>query len=432
MRVVRICHAGRDPSHRLRDRALVAAGAEVTYVVPQDWPEPAAERSLSKEPFPIVELPVARPGDVNRHRFASAEAVAQVVRQADPELVDLHEEAVSAVTHQVLHALPPSRRLVVYASQNLDKRWPPPFAQWERRALARAQGVYPISRQAASVIRGKGYAGILRVIPLGYDDKTFFAGEQAVDDAEIRLALVGRLVPEKGVGDAVSVLARVNALRPARLLLVGEGPMLEPALAAAEARGLADRVEHQPWQTADQLARIYREVHVVLAPSRTTATWSEQFGRMVSEGQASGCVVAGYASGAIGEVGGEAAALVPEGDVGALESAVLRLLEDPREFAARRGAGLDVSRTRTWDAVAHEQLRFYEDALATSAGGLRRVRPGVLREEAAREFGPPARADGTARPFALPLLRSSALSHHLGRLIDLGASARAALTARGR
>jgi glycosyltransferase involved in cell wall biosynthesis len=433
VRVVRICHAGRDPSHRLRDRALVAAGVEVTYVVPQEWPEPAAERSLSEEPFPIVELPVTRAGDVNRHRFASAEAVARVVQQADPELVDLHEEPFSAVTHQLVEALPASRRVVVYASQNLDKRWPPPFAQWERRALARAHGVYAISRQAASVIRGKGYDGPLRLIPLGYDDTTLFAGEQAADDAEIRLALVGRLIPEKGVGDAVSVLARVNALRPARLLLVGEGPMLESALAAAAARGVADRVEHQPWQTADELARLYREVHVVLAPSRATATWTEQFGRMVSEGQASGCVVAGYASGAIAEVGGEAAALVPEGDVGALEAAVLRLIGDPREFAARREAGLLVSRTRTWDVVAREQLRFYEDALATSTDGLRRSRPGVLREEAAREFGPPARAVGTARPFALPLLRrSSALSHYLGRLIDLGASARAAFTARGR
>jgi hypothetical protein len=47
----------------------------------------------------------------------------------------------------------------------------------------------------------------------------------------------------------------------------------------------------------------------VLAPSGTTAIWTEQFRRMVSEGQASGCVVAGHASGAIAEVGGKAAAL---------------------------------------------------------------------------------------------------------------------------
>lgn len=426
MRVVRICHAGRDPAHRLRDRALVAAGAEVTYVVPREWPEPAAERVLSEEPFRIVELPVTRAGDVNRHRYASTDAVARVVEEADPDLFDLHEEPFSSVVRQLLRALPPSRPVVVYASQNLDKRWPPPFAQWERQAFARVHGIYVISNQAASVARGKGYAGLIRLIPLGYDDRSFFAGQQSADDPEITLALVGRMVPEKGLGEALSVLGRVNARRPARLFLIGDGPALEPALRDAAARGLLDRVEHRPWQSASELARLYRMTHVVLAPSRATATWVEQFGRMVSEGQASGSVVAGYASGAIPEVGGEAAALVPEGDAEALEESVLRILEDPGEYAERRQAGLRLSSSRTWDAVALEQLAFYEQALAATTAVARRGRPDALRAAAAREFGPPAHTNVDARPFALPLLRSqSALSNHLGRLIDIGARLRA-------
>jgi glycosyltransferase involved in cell wall biosynthesis len=403
----------------------------VTYVVPRQWPEPSAEAVLSPEPFRVVELPVTRPGDVNRHRYASAHAVARVVEVVDPDLVDLHEEAFSSVVHHLLRALPPSRPVVVYASQNLDKRWPPPFAQWERQAFARLHGIYAISSQAASVARGKGYAGLIRLIPLGYDDRTFFAGQQSADDAEITLALVGRMVPEKGLDEAISVLGRVNARRPARLLLVGDGPALEPALRDAAARRLLERVEHRPWQSASELARLYRMSHVVLAPSRATATWVEQFGRMISEGQASGSVVAGYASGAIPEVGGEAAELVPEGDSEALEASVLRILEDPREYAERRQAGLRLSASRTWDAVAREQLAFYEQALAVTTTGARRGRPEALRADAAREFGPPAHSNGDARPFALPLLRrSSALSNHLGRLIDFGARLRADVAAR--
>jgi glycosyltransferase involved in cell wall biosynthesis len=426
VRVVRIYHAGRDPAHRLRDRALVAAGADVTYVVPRRWPEPSAERVLSEEPFRIVELPVTRAGDVNRHRYASKDTVLRVVEEADPDLVDLHEEPFSSVVHQLLRALPPRRAVVGYASQNLDKRWPPPFAQWERQAFARVHGIHVISSQAASVVRGKGYAGLIRVIPLGHDDRTFFPGQQSADDAEITLALGGRMVPEKGLGEAISLLGRVNARRPARLLLIGEGPALGPALRDAAARGILDRVEHLPWQPASQLAHLYRQTHVVLAPSHATTTWVEQFGRMVSEGQASGSVVAGYASGAIPEVGGEAAVLVPEGDAKALEESVLRILEDPAEYSERRQAGLRLSSSRTWDAVAREQLAFYEQALSATAPLARRGRPAALRADAAREFGPPARSNGAARPFALPLLRSpSALSNHLGRLIDFGAGLRA-------
>lgn len=398
----------------------------MTYVVPREWPEPSAERVLSAEPFRIVELPVTRAGDVNRHRYASTEAVLGVVEEADPDLVDLHEESFSSIVHQLLRALPSSRPVVVYGSQNLDKRWPPPFAQWERQAFARVHGIYVISNQAASVARGKGYAGLIRLIPLGYDERSFFAGRQSVDDAEITLALVGRMVPEKGLGEAISVLDRVHAHRPARLLLIGDGPALEAALRDAAARGLQDRVEHHPWQSASELARLYRLTHVVLAPSRATTTWVEQFGRMVSEGQASGSIVAGYASGAIPEVGGAAAVLVREGDAAALEASVLRILEDPAEYAERRQAGLRLSSSRTWDAVAREQLAFYEQALAARPIVARRGRPDTLRADAEREFGPPAHSNGDARPFALPLLRTpSALSSHLGRLIDFGARLRA-------
>ena len=58
-----------------------------------------------------------------------------------------------------------------------------------------------------------------------------------------QLALAGRLVPEKGVADAVEVLAEVRRHRNARLVVVGSGPEAAriPELApvvVAEARAL--------------------------------------------------------------------------------------------------------------------------------------------------------------------------------------------------
>jgi hypothetical protein len=154
---------------------------------------------------------------------------------------------------------------------------------------------------------------------------------------------------------------------------------------------------------------------------------------MISEGQACGCIVAGYGSGAIPEVGGDAAALVDEGDVKALAAAVLRLLEDSGEYSDRRQAGLRRSLARTWDAVAREQVRFYERALERQAGPLQVGPPASLRAEAAAEFGAPAETAGQVRTFALPLLRKpSPLSDHLGRLIDLGGRIRAGVSGHDR
>jgi glycosyltransferase involved in cell wall biosynthesis len=307
----------------------------VTLVVPSEWPEPHSE--VTPEPFRVVELPVRRAGDVNRHVYAHG--IAGVLRDVQPDVLDLHEEPVSAAARQWLQAAPTTLAVVMYTAQNVDKRYPPPFSRFERDALRRVAAFYPCSRQAASVIRGKGFAGAIEVLPLGYDDRRFHPGEQSAENDELVLVLVGRLVPEKGVEDAVRVLARVNATRPARLVVSGRGPEEVRTRALAASLGLADRVELRPWQAAGDLAALYRAAHVVLVPSRPTRTWVEQYGRVIVEAQASGAVVAGYASGAIPETAGEAALLAPVGDVDALGDAVAALASDPHEFARRRGAG---------------------------------------------------------------------------------------------
>lgn len=85
MRVLRVCHAGRDASHRLRERALIQAGIEVNLVVPEVWPEGSAQEHLSAEPFRVIELAVRRPSDVNRHTYAAD--VADVIRDVQPDRV---------------------------------------------------------------------------------------------------------------------------------------------------------------------------------------------------------------------------------------------------------------------------------------------------------------------------------------------------------
>ena len=157
MKVLRVYHAGRDAAHRERDAALTAAGVHVTLVVPRNWPEPGHEArqagSLDSR-FAVHELPVVRPGDVNRHVYADRAHLTALLEAVRPDVLDLHEEPFSAVVRQWLRVTPPDLPVVTYTAQNIDKRFPPPFHWYERRALHRVQGIYPCSRQAASVVRG--------------------------------------------------------------------------------------------------------------------------------------------------------------------------------------------------------------------------------------------------------------------------------------
>jgi glycosyltransferase involved in cell wall biosynthesis len=428
--VARVYHAGRDISHRARERGLQSARVDVTLVVPTSWPERGGETSLSADSFPIVELPVGRTGDVNRHAYRNGNKLRRLIGELAPDILDLHEEPFSVAARQWLAAAPPELPVVMYTAQNVDKRYPPPFSVYERRAHRRVAALYPCSRQAASVARGKGFAGLIDVIPLGYDPELFHEGEQSLDDDELVLALLGRLVPEKGVRDAVHVVARVNAVRPARLVLAGSGPEEWQARELAEGLGIADRVEIEPWRPASELAELYRRAHLVLVPSHATATWVEQFGRVIVEAHASGAVVAGYASGSITEVAGDAAVLADPGNATQLAERVVTVLGDLDEYARLRARGLVLCRTRTWAHVAERQAELYRRVIAGELERLPLPRsPRERRAKARAEFGPPAATTAGVRPFALPLLRrGGAAAAALAAVIDAATEAYARLT----
>jgi glycosyltransferase involved in cell wall biosynthesis len=397
----------------------MAAGAEVTLVVPSYWPDSGGERDLSAEDFEMVELPVHRPGDVNRHTYQDMSALTHVVRTQRPDVIDLHEEPVSLSSRQWLKVagdIP----VTMYTAQNLDKRFPPPFAQYEAAAYRRVDGLYPCTRQAAAVARGKGFTGPIEVLPLGVNP-LLLPGQQSADDDEIRLGIIGRLVPQKGVRDAVRVLAHLLERRPARLLIVGEGGEAAPARSLAHELGVAHAVEFAPWKSAPELAALYRELHVVLVPSMSTATWVEQFGRIIIEAQAAGAVVGGYRSGAIGEVGDTACVLVPEGAVEQLSTALYGLLGAPDAYEKLRRTGLEQAAACSWETIATRQIGLYH---RVANGGRERLTaprsPRARRVSAVEEFGRPAELPGGVhRPFALPVLRRhGALARTLARMID--------------
>jgi glycosyltransferase involved in cell wall biosynthesis len=424
VRVLRVYHGGSSKEHRARERALVVAGTDVALVVPTAWPE-GVEPTLSSERFRIVELPVRRSGDVNRHAYADRGALVQLMHEVMPDLIDVHEEPFSAVARQWLAVVPPGLPVVMYTAQNVDKRYPPPFAQFERASHRRVGGLYPCSSQAAAVARGKGFAGLIEVLPLGFDQTVFHPGVQSLDDDEIVLGLFGRLVPEKGVIEAVEILASVNKTRPTRLVVVGSGPEETATRARAAALGLAERLELLSWRPSSEIADLYRRTHVVLVPSRPTTTWVEQFGRVIVEAQASGAVVAGYASGAIPEIAGEPAVLTEVGAVAELGEEVAALVSDPADFARRRTRGIELSGARTWQEVAARQVDLYRRVVAGDYSRVELPRSPRRRREIARaEFGPTAAASGGERPFALPVLRrggraASVLASVLDRLAEL-------------
>lgn len=135
--------------------------------------------------------------------------------------------------------------------------------------------------------------------------------------------------PVKRLQDVVAVFAAVHAQRPARLLLVGDGPDRELAEQALRDAGLTDRAAFLGRQVVVQ--EWLAMADVLLLPSQT-----ESFGLAALEAMACGVPVVAAATGGLPEVvvHGETGFLAPVGDVAAMTAHVLSLVENPETWRA--------------------------------------------------------------------------------------------------
>ena len=119
-----------------------------------------------------------------------------------------------------------------------------------------------------------------------------------------------------------------------RLLIAGDGPLRE-LVAAHHKVDLRVGVRH------DDMAALYRQMDVLVLPSRTTRRWSEQLGRVLLEAMAEGRPVIGAASGEIPWVLSEARGgmTFPEGDVVTLADLLVDVRSDPEAGGSSASGG---------------------------------------------------------------------------------------------
>jgi glycosyltransferase involved in cell wall biosynthesis len=204
------------------------------------------------------------------------------------------------------------------------RRYPPPFSFFEHYTFRHAAYGIVASAEAAAIVRDHGFGGPLAQIPQTGIDPELFA-PNSPPSGPFTIGFLGRLVPEKGV---IDLLEAVAGLPQARLLLVGDGPLRPQIEARARTADLAGRVELRPAVPTTQVPAVLATINVLVLPSRTTANWKEQFGRVLVEAMACAVPVVGSSSGEIPTVLGDAGVLFPEGDVAALRAALCQLRDD--------------------------------------------------------------------------------------------------------
>jgi glycosyltransferase involved in cell wall biosynthesis len=195
--------------------------------------------------------------------------------------------------------------------------------------------------------------------------RAFIRRQLRVDDAELLVGYLGRLVPEKGVDLLLEALTEVPR---ARALVMGDGPERGRLERLVVERRLTGRADFVGAIASLDTPRWLAALDCLVLPSRTTRRWKEQFGRALTEAMACGVPVIGSSSGEIPTVIGDAGRIFHEGDHAGLARELYGLSEDGelRNELGMRGRAR-VLANYTQEKVVSDTVGFYEALLGVTA-----------------------------------------------------------------
>ena len=231
-----------------------------------------------------------------------------------------------------------------------------------RFAMEQSDAVTAVSRFLADETRLLfGVRKPIHVVPNFVDSERYkpgSAGRYYERQEEERVIVhASNFRPVKRVADVVRAFARITAKVPSRLLLVGDGPDREHALAVAGDLGCREKVEHMG--SVESLEEILADADLFLLASET-----ESFGLSLLEAMSCGVPCVSTRVGGVAEVMDDTGALTPLGQPEAMADAALALLQDPeahlRNSRASRERAMTLFEQRD---VVEQYLKLYRSTL---------------------------------------------------------------------
>jgi glycosyltransferase involved in cell wall biosynthesis len=162
---------------------------------------------------------------------------------------------------------------------------------------------------------------------------TLFSRSPDAPPPDSCIGMAYRLERDKLDESAIEVFIEAVRQRPeTRVIIVGGGRFLELYRARADEAGLGHAFSFPAFVTYDDLPRLYEQISVFVAPPHT-----ESFGHVVPLAMGMQIPVAAYSVGALPEILDDENVLAPPGDVKALATRIVDLLDD-RDRRLRIGA----------------------------------------------------------------------------------------------
>jgi glycosyltransferase involved in cell wall biosynthesis len=355
-------------SQRKLEELAKCPDVELTLVTPPYWKSDDGSKQILERLYTrgyrIIVTNMVLNGNFHLHSYPQ---LGKIMREVRPQVVHIDEEPYNLATFQGMYlATRQKARALFFTWQNLYRSYPPPFRQFELYNYRHAAVALAGNRDAADVLKRKGYTGAIRVIPqFGFDPEIYQRSAPRpprTPGDPFTLGFIGRLKEEKGLPLIVEALTYLP--ENCRAVFIGHGPMKSALEEQAKQLGVAERVHFKPGVPTAQVPRELEQLDVHVLPSLTRPNWKEQFGRILAEAMSCETPVIGSDSGEIPYVIEDAGLIFKEGDARALSECVRKLLTDPALYAdlAQRGRQR-VLEHYTQQQIAHQTYAVYQEML---------------------------------------------------------------------
>lgn len=233
----------------------------------------------------------------------------------------------------------------------------------DRFVLRSYAGVVAVSEDVRRRLLKSGVAASrIRLIQNGIDLRPFALPHTQEPDHPLRVGLVGRLAPEKGVDLFLQAAAGVLAELPStQFSVVGDGPDRVKLEVLIESLGISGHAALLG--RCDTMPAYYASLDVLVSASR-----QEGLPIALLEGMASRLPLVATAVGAVSAIvrDGRTGLMVPAEDIDALKNAMITLLRDSA-LRARYGEAAQqlVADEFSSQRMTQDYLQLYEDVVST-------------------------------------------------------------------
>ena len=340
-------------------KAIADTGeVELALLAPNNWQALEWNRPLELEtPFPQIRIysaPVWFSGRLGAYIYHPWK-IRQVINDFKPDLIQVETEIFSLCALEVAFWAKLYRKpMVVFGWENQLRSLSLP-RQWVRDFVMSATSLFIAGNQdGAKVMKEWNYPGRIEIMPqMGVDTDLFAPPADKHNYDELNIGFLGRLAPEKGLD---ILLAAVSLLQQqglsCHLTICGSGSSEADLRQEAQRQQIADCIT---WRGAVRHEAVPAELgkfDILVLPSRTVATWKEQFGHVIIEAMAMGIPVVGSSCGEIPHVIAREDLVFPEEDSAALAAILERAICDRSWLAEMGNYGIE----RVEKYYSHERI----------------------------------------------------------------------------